>query len=273
MDRPGPRRDHPPLSRTRTARSSAERSSSCARRRRRSSSISGSSATPSAPAPIRSPRRNIPVLTRLGAGSYGFESPFKADVFFVTTRAFTGNQWGTSNPIMTRDKDFGVVRLRAFGTYDFEVVDPRRFLEQVAGTDDQFQLDEFAGTHALAHRRRIQRRARRERAADSRGRGAVSRARRRAAAARQPGVRRQVRRPPDQLRRRERVGAARGRGSARQADGDERHRQHERLREVSDGPAPRARGHERRRQSRRRNRRRHDDGEGPDGGGSPRPTS
>ena len=89
---------------------------------------------------------NMPVLTRLRSWRYGFESPFKADVFFVATRAFTGNPWGTSNPIMTRDKDFGVVRLRAFGTYDFAVVDPRRFLEQVAGTDNQFELDEFAGT-------------------------------------------------------------------------------------------------------------------------------
>src|SRR5918999_6065172 len=78
---------------------------------------------------------NIPVLTRLKSWPYGFESPFKADVYFVVTRLFTGNKWGTSNPVMLRDTDFGVVRVRAFGTYDFRVVDPPRFLKEVAGTD------------------------------------------------------------------------------------------------------------------------------------------
>jgi excisionase family DNA binding protein len=86
---------------------------------------------------------NIPVLTRLRGWKYGFESPFKADVYYVTTRLFTGNKWGTSNPIMMRDADFGIVRVRAFGTYDFRVVDVPRFLKEVAGTDDHFQLDEF----------------------------------------------------------------------------------------------------------------------------------
>src|SRR3954464_8841393 len=86
---------------------------------------------------------NIPVLTRLQGWKYGFESPFKADVYFVTTRLFTGNKWGTSNPVMVRDQDFGIVRLRAFGTYDFKVVDVQRFLKEVAGTDDHFRLDEF----------------------------------------------------------------------------------------------------------------------------------
>jgi excisionase family DNA binding protein len=87
---------------------------------------------------------NIPVLTRLQGWKYGFESPFKADVYYVTTRLFTGNKWGTSNPIMVRDPDFGIVRVRAFGTYDFRVVDVQRFLKEVAGTDDHFRLDEFA---------------------------------------------------------------------------------------------------------------------------------
>jgi excisionase family DNA binding protein len=89
---------------------------------------------------------NIPVLTRLRSWKYGFESPFKADIYFVTTRLFTGRQWGTSNPIMVHDPDLGVVRLRAFGTYDFRVVDPKRFLRDVAGTDPVFTLDEFEGT-------------------------------------------------------------------------------------------------------------------------------
>jgi excisionase family DNA binding protein len=67
-------------------------------------------------------------------------------VYFVTTRLFTGNKWGTSNPVMVRDQDFGIVRLRAFGTYDVRVVDVPRFLKEVAGTDHHFRLDEFADT-------------------------------------------------------------------------------------------------------------------------------
>jgi len=89
---------------------------------------------------------NIPILSTLKGWKYGLESPFKADVYFVNTRLFTGNKWGTSNPIMMRDPDFGVVRARAFGTYDFRVVDPKLFLKEVAGTDDHFRLDEFADT-------------------------------------------------------------------------------------------------------------------------------
>jgi excisionase family DNA binding protein len=88
---------------------------------------------------------NIPILTRLKGWKYGFESPFKADIYYVTTRLFTGNKWGTSNPVMVRDQDFGVVRLRAFGTYDFRIVDVPVFLKEVAGTDDHFRLDEFEG--------------------------------------------------------------------------------------------------------------------------------
>ena len=89
---------------------------------------------------------NIPLLTTLRGWKYGFESPFKADVYFVTTRLFTGNKWGTSNPIMVRDQDFGVIRLRAFGTYDFRIVDVPLFLRDVAGTDHHFQLQEFTET-------------------------------------------------------------------------------------------------------------------------------
>src|SRR5437870_7225329 len=87
---------------------------------------------------------NIPILSTLKGWKYGFESPFKADVYFVTTRLFTGNQWGTANPIMLRDPDLDVVRVRAFGTYDFRVRDAKRFLAEVAGTDDHFSLDEFS---------------------------------------------------------------------------------------------------------------------------------
>jgi membrane protease subunit (stomatin/prohibitin family) len=89
---------------------------------------------------------NIPILTRLKGWKYGFESPFKADVYFVTTRLFTGNNWGTSNPVMVRDQDLGVARLRAFGTYDFRVINVPRFLKEVAGTDDHLGLDDFGNT-------------------------------------------------------------------------------------------------------------------------------
>jgi excisionase family DNA binding protein len=89
---------------------------------------------------------NIPVLTKLKSWPFAFNSPFKADVYFVTTRLFTGNKWGTSNPVMLRDSDFGVVRLRAFGTYDFRIVNPKVFLKEVAGSDHDFRLDEFSDT-------------------------------------------------------------------------------------------------------------------------------
>ncbi len=89
---------------------------------------------------------NIPILTNLKSWKYGFESPFKADVYFVNTRLFTGNKWGTSNPVMMRDADFGIVRARAFGTYDFKVIEPKLFLKEVAGSDHNFRLDEFADT-------------------------------------------------------------------------------------------------------------------------------
>jgi excisionase family DNA binding protein len=89
---------------------------------------------------------NIPILSTLKGWKYGFESPFKADIYYVNTRLFTGNKWGTSNPIMMRDADFGIVRVRAFGTFDFRVVEPKLFLREVAGSDHHFRLDEFADT-------------------------------------------------------------------------------------------------------------------------------
>jgi len=89
---------------------------------------------------------NIPVLTRLKSWRYGFNSPFKADVYFLNTRLFTGNKWGTANPVMMRDNDLGIVRVRAFGTYDFRIVDTKTFLKEVAGSDHNFRLDEFAET-------------------------------------------------------------------------------------------------------------------------------
>src|SRR4051812_32112804 len=89
---------------------------------------------------------NIPVLTKLKSWKYGFNSPFKADVYYVTTRLFTGNKWGTANPVMMRDDDLGIVRMRAFGTYDFRIVNAKLFLKEVAGSDQNFRLEEFADT-------------------------------------------------------------------------------------------------------------------------------
>ena len=86
---------------------------------------------------------NIPVLTRLRSWKYSFNSPFKADVYFLNTRLFTGNKWGTTNPVMMPDDDLGVVRVRSFGTYDFKIVDPKTFLREVAGSDHDFTVDEF----------------------------------------------------------------------------------------------------------------------------------
>jgi len=84
--------------------------------------------------------RNLPVLATLRGWKYGFSSPFKAEVYFVSTRVFTGQKWGTKNPIMLRDPEFGPVRLRAFGTYGIRVADAPAFLRQFAGTDGRFTV-------------------------------------------------------------------------------------------------------------------------------------
>src|ERR1700759_3196365 len=89
---------------------------------------------------------NIPILSTLKGWKYGLHSPFKADVYYVNTRLFTGNKWGTANPIMLRDADFGIVRARAYGIFDFHVTDVKLFLKEVAGTDDHFRLEEFSDT-------------------------------------------------------------------------------------------------------------------------------
>lgn len=86
--------------------------------------------------------QNIPIMSTLNGWKHGFNSPFKAEVYFVNTRRFTDLKWGTKNPVMMRDKDFGVVRLRAFGTYEMRVKDPVVFLKEIVGTDDKFQTDE-----------------------------------------------------------------------------------------------------------------------------------
>ena len=100
---------------------------------------------------------NIPILTNLKSWKYALESPFKADVYYVVTRLFTGNKWGTANPVMMRDADFGIVRVRAFGTFDFKIVGPQLFLKEVAGTDHHFRLDEFLDNERERYRAQLER--------------------------------------------------------------------------------------------------------------------
>jgi membrane protease subunit (stomatin/prohibitin family) len=88
--------------------------------------------------------KNLPILRTILSWPYGFESPFKAEVYFVSTRQLTGLKWGTPNPIMMRDADFGPIRLRAFGTYNLQCTDPKALLEQLVGTDGQFETDEVS---------------------------------------------------------------------------------------------------------------------------------
>ena len=85
---------------------------------------------------------NLPILSKLQAWKYGFNSPFKSEVYFVATRQITDLKWGTPNPIMLRDADFGPVRVRAFGTYAVKAVDPEALLKELVGTDAEFDADE-----------------------------------------------------------------------------------------------------------------------------------
>jgi len=88
---------------------------------------------------------NTPILSKLGAWKFGFNSPFKSEVYFVNTKQFTDMKWGTANPIMLRDADFGIVRLRAFGAYSMRVGEPREFIKEVAGTNAHFQTEDIDG--------------------------------------------------------------------------------------------------------------------------------
>jgi len=88
---------------------------------------------------------NMPVMTALKSWKYGFNSPFKADVYFINTKQFLDRKWGTSNPVMMRDTEFGMIRLRAFGIYSFKVSDPVTFLKEVFGTSSLFTVDGVEG--------------------------------------------------------------------------------------------------------------------------------
>ena len=87
--------------------------------------------------------KNLPVLSTIQGWKYGFESPFKCEIYFISTRQFTDLKWGTKNPIIARDPEFGPVRLRAFGTYCVRVTGPENFIREVVGTDGSFTMDEI----------------------------------------------------------------------------------------------------------------------------------
>ncbi|MCB6178175.1 SPFH domain-containing protein [Rhodobacter sp. Har01] len=87
---------------------------------------------------------NLPILTTLQHWDHGFSSPFKSEVYFVSTTRFNDQKWGTKNPIMARDPEFGPIRLRAFGTYAMRVGDPGKFMTEIVGTDGEFTADEIS---------------------------------------------------------------------------------------------------------------------------------
>ncbi|WP_134767226.1 SPFH domain-containing protein [Nocardioides sp. 1609] len=88
--------------------------------------------------------KNLPILSTLKGWKYGFDSPFKAEVYFVGTRQYTDMKWGTQNPVTLRDAEFGMVRLRAFGTYALRITDGAKLLRELVGTDPQFRTEEVS---------------------------------------------------------------------------------------------------------------------------------
>ena len=87
--------------------------------------------------------KNLPILSTIRGWKYGFSSPFKAEVYFVSRRTFTDRKWGTKNPIMLRDPEFGPVRLRAFGSFSIRVAEPATFLKQIVGTNGRFTVEQI----------------------------------------------------------------------------------------------------------------------------------
>jgi membrane protease subunit (stomatin/prohibitin family) len=87
--------------------------------------------------------KNLPILATLKGWKYGFNSPFLAEVYFANTRNFTDRKWGTKNPVMLRDPEFGPIRLRAFGNYAMRIKDPVKVIKEVAGTDAHFTVEEI----------------------------------------------------------------------------------------------------------------------------------
>jgi len=88
--------------------------------------------------------RNLPLLTTLQNWHHGFESPFKAEVYFCNAKRFTDLKWGTKHPLMLRDAEFGGLRLRAFGNYSIRILDPLKFIREIVGTEGVFTTDEIS---------------------------------------------------------------------------------------------------------------------------------
>ena len=89
--------------------------------------------------------QTLPILTYLMNWDKAFKSPFKSDVYFFSTRLQTNQRWGTPNPITIRDKEFGAVRIRAFGIYAYHIVDPKTFYSKISGTRDLYTVPELEG--------------------------------------------------------------------------------------------------------------------------------
>ena len=89
--------------------------------------------------------QTLPILTNLKNWDKLFASPFKSDVYFFSTRLQLDRKWGTPNPITIRDKDFGMVRVRAFGLYSFKLVDPGKFYKEISGTREVYSVDDLDG--------------------------------------------------------------------------------------------------------------------------------
>ena len=87
---------------------------------------------------------SIPVITKLLSWKYGFENPFRSDIYFVNTRQFVNFKWGTANPIIIRDKDYGAVRVRGYGTYSFRVTDAFVFMQELSGTNSTFRTEDIS---------------------------------------------------------------------------------------------------------------------------------
>jgi len=89
--------------------------------------------------------QNLPVLTALNSWKYAFNSPFKSDVYFLNMTNFTDLKWGTTNPVIMRDPEFGIIRMRGFGNYSFKISDPVVFLKEIFGTKQEFTTDSITG--------------------------------------------------------------------------------------------------------------------------------
>lgn len=85
--------------------------------------------------------KNLPILTKIAGWKYGFDSPFKADVYYINTKQFINQQWGTTNPVMMNDREFGPVRIRAYGKYAYRVTDASKFMKEIFGTKRDYSTE------------------------------------------------------------------------------------------------------------------------------------